>query len=152
MKKKEKLNNKQFIILAGGLAAVIGGAYFLSRGLKSKTQIIVQYMSDADEQAANVIKQGLNPQSFIRGFISYDSFTLPLIMVGGGQANATFATIQLNLNWPNITEADAGKGFIFTGFVRGIAVWGIAGWDQESTMKAAQYVAKNGLPTQSIEV
>jgi len=146
------MNVSKDYLIYGAIAAGAAGLYFLFKGLKKKNEIILQYYVDQDLPAAQVIKGAINPGSFIKGYVDINTFVKPLVMVGGSFVNPTFGQIATNLGWPDITAADAGKGFIFAGQFRGINVWGVAGYAQADTYKAATYIKDNGLPTSTVVV
>jgi hypothetical protein len=143
--------NQNMII---GIAVAAGGAllaYFAFK--KSKLGATLQYGSSADAAAAQVIKSALNPSDFIQGFVDPNSIIQPLIVVGAGQGNPTWAQLQLIGVLPDITASSAGTGFIYVRQYRGIQVYGVAGWNAADTMAAANYIGTTkALPTQDVQV
>jgi len=139
-----------------GVAIIAVGGFFIFKALKDtngKFNATVQFVSPDDSQAAQIVKDALDPKEFIQGFVNPNTITKPLICVGGAASNATSAILTSNQVFPEINESDAGKGFIFVGNWVGQTVYEVAGWTQADTIKAASWIQQNGgLPSESITI
>ncbi|MBN2542204.1 hypothetical protein JXI42_05010 [bacterium] len=112
--------------------------------------IVVQYSSDADYQAANLIAKqrgwDIIKTSDISDLEEYEGW----VIVGAQDANPVFNQVF----GPLIDQNDQGyilineKDYVYQQQNR--AVWGIASWSIQDTEESARWVIQWGLPSQSI--
>ncbi len=136
------------IIIGVGIAGIAG--FLLYRSMKTeKTPVTLQWFSTDEDAAADVVKDAINPNQSLKGWMDVRTITQPLIVVGASQANPVYGDL-VNLGiMPEILANDV-NGHIYVRQYSGQTVYGVVGWLGSQTMAAAQYIAANGLPTSDV--
>ncbi len=138
------------VIVSSAVVAVSG--YFIYRALKKpKTELIVQYYSAEDMQAAGIIKDALKPEKFVSGWLDVRIIDKPLVVIGGRYANPVYGDL-VNLGvMPEIVEGDT-NGHIYVKTYSGQTIYGVVGDLAQHTLAAANYIKENGLPTTDVTI
>lgn len=151
LKSKSESSKPSAIWFLGGVVALGIGAWLFLR--KKSQDIVVQYMSAQDAEAANIVKDALKPQSFIVGNLDVENINKPIVLVGGKFANEEVGHLVDIGVFPDLTEADAGFGIIFVNQYRGFPIYNVVGWNAADTLKAANYLKQTGeLPSATVRV
>ena len=122
----------------GAVVALGIGAWLFLR--KKSQDIVVQYMSAQDAEAANIVKDALKPESFIVGNLDVENINKPIVLVGGKFANEEVGHLVDIGVFPEVTETDAGFGIIFVSEYRGFPIYNVVGWNAAGTFRAANYI------------
>ncbi len=106
--------------------------------------MIIQYASDEDQLAANLIQKRISG-SIYRGYIDPNTLSEDIIVIGGQIANSTYAAFVTAGVLPTITAGTPGT--VFVASYGGYNVYAVAGDLRTGTIAAAEYVYLNGLPS-----
>ena len=139
------------LLIVGGVVVIGVAALLLLK--KKKQDLVVQFQSSDDTEAANIVRKALNPKSFLQGFIDIDTLDADTVFIGGQFANSSVNDLVLINAIPDHSSLGAGDAFIFVGSHRGFNVYVIAGQDVADTVRAANWIKTNkALPTSTIQV
>ena len=145
----ENKQNYTPIIIGLGIAGVSGIALY--KILKKKWDGTLQWYSDDEDQAGNIIKKKLNPKQSVKGWIDVRGLTKPLIVVGAQMANPVYGDLVTLGVMPDITVGDT-NGYIYVKTYSGQTIYGVVGDLAQHTLAAANYIKENGLPTTDVTI
>lgn len=114
--------------------------------------VVVQYASDDDKEAADIIAAALDVVPVKATSIEDVPLAERTVFVGAQEANPVFKEVVEQGPFRNVTENDAGYIYIQYGLWDGNKVWGVAGWSKSDTIESAKYIRDNGLPLRGVKV